>query len=155
MINELIKLKLFWFKADRVHLTALYKIRALVWLLIFYSPFIYSVQLLINNFIWGYYNLGFVLVSLYFLFFALFFQAASDFGVFPRWDLVAKVLTFPMFLLYVFVKNVIVWSVNLMRASFIYVFTVLFQLAGVGVLIFLILGFLGLMLFGVRQIFNF
>ena len=93
-----------------------------------------------------------VLISIS-LYVSLLFHAKLNYGIFPKVDYLAKIITLPIALFAAVVFKIIEYIFNALTIFF----EVLFRLIGIimifAVIIFVMLGVVGVLLFGLRQIF--
>lgn len=141
------KLKENWFARGHSSLTVNHKIREIFGICVIYSPF------LVHLYVYADYHLdlgrlshfAFLYLILIELIFAMYLTAYFKYSIFRKWLHLCQFLTFPVYFALNFVAEVFIVVVPVALSSILYIFGFIF-------FAFVLIGIVGVILFGFRQI---
>ena len=142
-----------WFDEEVEVLDAKGKAFAILWLLFSYLPFVIIFSFTATIWVDGYFNIFQLLVLAVLLLFSFYLQSQLNYGIFPKWDYCAKLFTFPFFVVLRVLGYCIgrVWAV--LQIAIISLVSLALQLGLIAIVIFIVIGIFGVLLFGFRQVF--
>ena len=142
-----------WFDEEVEVLDTKGKIFALLWLIFSYLPLLLIFSLTAPMWLNGDFNVFQLLVLVVLLLFSFYLQSQLNYGIFPKWDYCAKLVTFPFFVVFRIFGFCIgrVWVV--LEIVVLSIVSFVLQLGLIALVIFICVGIFGVLLFGFRQVF--
>ena len=142
-----------WFDGGVELLNTKGKIFALLQLFFSYLPFLIIFSFTAPMWVDGDFNVFQLLVLTILLLFSFYLQSQLNYGIFPKWDYCAKLVTFPFFVVLRMLAFCIgrVWAV--LEVVVLSIVSLALQLGLIALVIFICIGLFGVLLFGFRQVF--
>lgn len=123
------------------------------WTIVAYAPFVTIFSVCAMRWLEGQFNEHQIVLIAIFLYVSLIFQAKLNFGIFPKFDYMVKVITLPIAILATVLFKLYEFISNALTEFFEILLQFIGEVIAFVLIIFVFLGIFGILLFGLRQIF--